>query len=504
MFPVQTAEDCLPRGCIQIRVNLLVSKPSFVFVVNSPGFITEIQTPKTGGKETMTVYQKIQESATLRLVIIGILTLLLLIPVAMITSMISERTAYREQAVREVSGLWGGAQHLIGPLLIIPYRIRIKDEKGRITEEVRQSFFLPESVEMVGELNVRRRKRGIFEVPLYSLNWQIGGEFTRPDPAELKIDSGDFLWREATVALFIPDTRGIRSGKLKMTWGGRQLEFLPGTGLSGSSGSGIHIRVGDLRNRPRYEFATMIKLQGSHSIHFAPVGKTSLVHLKSNWPDPSFIGSFLPLKREVNDDGFTAHWQVSHLGANIPRQWTGDGDSLYSNAGRSSFGVNLLVPTDFYRKAERAVKYAVLFIVLTFLAFFLFEIFFRLRLHPVQYLLVGGALCLFYVVFLALAEQLGFFGAYFLATVVIIGMIGGYGLSVLKDRKRAMILSGGLFALYTYLFITLQSQDYALLFGALLLTLVLGGVMYLTRNVDWHNLRMDGGESQGDRGQRGK
>lgn len=439
----------------------------------------------------MTVYQRFKESATLRLMIIGVLTLLLLIPVAMITSMISERTAYRRQAVREVSGLWGGPQHLIGPVLILPYRVRIKDEKGRISEELRQSFFLPESVETVGLLNVQKRKRGIFEVPLYTLNWQFSGEFAPPDPAELKIHGGDILWREASVALYIPDTRGIRSGNLQMTWGNKRLAFLPGTGLSGRSSSGIHIRVRDPRGR-RISFSADIRLQGSDNILFAPVGKTSLVHLKSNWPDPSFTGSFLPLKRHVKEDGFSAHWQVSHLGANLPRQWTGGEDSLEAIAGRSSFGVNLLVPTDFYRKAERAVKYAALFIVLTFMAFFLFEIFFRLRLHPVQYLLVGGALCLFYVVFLALAEHIGFFGAYLLAALVVIVMIGGYGFSVLQDRKRAIILSGGLIALYTYLFITLQSQDYALLFGALLLVLALGGVMYITRHVDWHNIRIEG------------
>lgn len=449
----------------------------------------DLNSGKSNKEKIMSVMEKIRESALIRLAIIGGLTLALLIPVSMAESLIQERIQYRNQAVREVSGLWGGKQQLIGPILVVPYRKHLKDEKGRPYVELHQASFLPEILNMQGRMGVEMRKRGIYEIPLYSLKWNLQGEFLRPEPGLLNIPARDFLWHEAILSLTIPDTRGIHEGDLKLIWNGRPLPFEPGTGIAETPASGVHVRIGDPRLLKSHHFQTTINLQGSEELQLAPLGKNTITEITSDWPDPSFNGAFLPVERRVDSHGFHARWQVSHLGSNLPRQLSDSGNftNIY---GRSSFGIRLMIPTGFYRKSERAVKYAILFIVLTFVSFFLFEIFFSLRFHPFQYLLIGGALCVFYVLFLALAEHIGFYLAYFLSTLTIVGMISAYSRTLLRAGKRVFILTAIMTGLYTYLLITLQSQDYALLFGATALTAGLGLVMYITRRVDWYRVRL--------------
>ena len=216
-----------------------------------------------------------------------------------------------------------------------------------------------------------------------------------------------------------------------------------------------------------------------------PFGRETSVSLRSNWPHPSFQGNWLPAKRAVTDHGFEASWSIPFLGRNYPQAWN-DGTSMSETVAASKFGLDLITPVDEYRMAERSTKYAGLFILLTFATIWLIEVLARLRVHPIQYLLVGAAMCLFFLLELALSEHLGFAPAYAVASVAVVGLIASYSLAALHSPRRAGVVGGLVAALYAYLYVLLKNEDYALLIGSVGLFLMLAAVMYLTRRIDWH------------------
>jgi inner membrane protein len=238
-----------------------------------------------------------------------------------------------------------------------------------------------------------------------------------------------------------------------------------------------------------------LRLNGSESVFFIPAGKTNGVSMSSSWGDPSFAGAYLPASRSVGAEGFQARWQVSHLSRNYPQQWKSedvDFGLFREIVSGSAFGVTLFLPVDHYHKTTRASKYAVLFIVLTFAAFFLFEILNRLRIHPFQYLLVGFAMSLFYLLLLSLSEHVGFLAAYASGSAVTIGLIVGYTYRLLAEKKRSALFTGLLALLYGCLYVLLQLEDFALLIGVLVLLVVLGLLMFITRKIDWYSVRLKG------------
>ncbi|HKL14294.1 MAG TPA: cell envelope integrity protein CreD, partial [Balneolaceae bacterium] len=238
-----------------------------------------------------------------------------------------------------------------------------------------------------------------------------------------------------------------------------------------------------------YSFAFELVLNGSTGLLFSPVGEETSVQLESDWTNPSFAGSFLPAVREVNDDGFQSEWKVLHLNRNFPQQWNGANKEVAS----TTFGVDLLLPVDEYQKTMRTAKYAIMFIALTFLTFFMIELLSGSVIHPVQYLLTGFALLIFYTLLLSISEYIAFGLAYLIAAAAIISLITVYSFSVLPDKRKTGIVFGVLTLLYGYLYILLQLQDYALLMGSIGLFTVLASVMYLTRQIDWFEI-MENGE----------
>ena len=298
----------------------------------------------------------------------------------------------------------------------------------------------------------------------------------------------DLLWSEAVLAMGVSDLRGT-TAEPTLTWGNATISFAPGTG-SELLDNGIHARVPmDPANLAPTAFSLDLVLNGSRSIALAPTGKTTTFEVASSWPHPSFSGAYLPAERTLRDDGFEASWTVSYLGRDYPQAWTSaDGcvSSLGRRIGDSQFGVSLISPVDFYLKSERSVKHGALLIVLIVATIFVVEIVAPLRIHLVQYALVGFALCLFYLLLLSLSETLGFFAAYGLAAAMSTGLITVYLANALASRKRAAIIAGVLAAVYGYLYIILQLEAFALVSGALGLFVALAAVMYATRNVDWY------------------
>jgi inner membrane protein len=230
-------------------------------------------------------------------------------------------------------------------------------------------------------------------------------------------------------------------------------------------------------------FSLDIKLKGSELLYFTPVGRTTEVNMTSSWKDPAFDGQYLPDTSDISGKGFSAWWKVMQVSRNYPQCWA---DGTYDLAS-SSFGVRLIQPTDNYAKSERSVKYAILFIALTFTVFFFLEILQRKQVHPLQYILVGFALCIFYTLLLSISEYTGFNAAYIIAGSATVALIGLYVWSIFKKGRIALGFTLALGGLYAYIFILIQLQDYALLFGSIGLFIIIAILMFYSRKIDWYN-----------------
>jgi len=427
-----------------------------------------------------------------KIILMGFLILMLLIPLNMVLDLVKERETRRDEAISEVSSKWGQVQNLQGPILTIPFKSYYVDEKNIRRMRISQASFLPESLHISGSIIPETRSRGLYEVILYRLNnLHLSGTFYRPDFSEFHVAEENIMWDDAFLSVGIPDTRGIQK-EVVLKWGKGSVPFKPGVNNADLLTSGVHARIGNPGKTwtKSIDFAFTLELQGSSSLSFIPLGKETIVELESSWSHPSFDGAYLPDSREVTSQGFKALWNISYFGRNYPQQWVTGLCPPEEEIAISSFGVKLYQPVDFYQKCVRAAKYGLLFISLTFLTFFLFEIFMKLSIHPLQYLLIGFALSIFYLLFLSLSEHMNFIISYIISSLGVIGMIWGYSRTILKNKKGSGLMALFLTCLYGYLFILLENQDYTLLLGSLALFIVLGVVMYITRNIDWYSLQL--------------
>ena len=335
---------------------------------------------------------------------------------------------------------------------------------------------------MSGEILPEMRYRGIYEVTVYRSKMKISGIFSPPNFEDWKIPVEDILWEEAYVALGLSDLRGIQE-EVTLHWGNDIYGFKPGIESDEVIQKGISTRIliPPSSNEP-WDFSLDLSINGSTSLSMVPLGKSTRVELNSSWPSPSFDGAFLPDDRTIGQEGFHASWEVLNLNRSYPQSFRGTVQGIYESA----FGVNLWVPADDYQQTMRAAKYASLFIALTFLLFFFVQLLNGLRIHPVQYVIVGLALCVFYTLLIALSEHLSFGLSYLMGSVIIILMITLFAHSFSKKRKLTQVIGGILILLYAFIYLIIQIEDYALLVGSLGLLSVLAITMYLSRKIDWH------------------
>ena len=434
--------------------------------------------------------EPIRNSKLLRVLLIGFLVLLLQIPIGMISGVIGEREATRDNAVREVTSSWGGNQSIVGPSITVPYvhhwteqRTTGSQVESSTRTETRYATFLPETLRMTGTTASEVRYRGIFQVLLYTLSLEVSGGFSRPDFSAWGTDAEDILWEQAYLSLGVSDSKGI-TDQAVLNWNGDEFVFSPGSGDSSGAGPGIHVPLTQALEGEAFDFSFPLALNGSEGVYFTPFGRETEVELTSDWPDPSFEGNWLPKERSVRADGFEATWSIPFLGRNYPQQWK-TGSDFDEAINTSQFGVKFFVPIDNYRMGHRSVKYAPLFLVLTFITLWLFEILSGVRIHPLQYLLLGAGMSVFYLLELSLAEHIGFLAAYIAASSAIVLLIGSYSSVVLKSPTRASIVGSITAVLYGNLYILLRNQDYALLIGSIGLFVVIATVMYLTRKINF-------------------
>jgi inner membrane protein len=434
----------------------------------------------------------------IKLGVIALLMLLLMIPLLMIGSMVSDRQALRDGVLADIARSSSGEQHLTGPFLVVPYRKTVREWKThektgvRYLEETEirsRLYFLPEQFQLNGNVATEERKRGIYQARLYHSDNQISGYFQLPAQYGITDDYADYRFEPAFLTVGISDIRGIEND-LKLRLNGVDLPFSAGSG-DRLLRNGVHAPLPSVDgvHEQRLAFAFNLKLQGTEQFWVTPVGRETTVQLSSSWPHPSFVGEFLPVKRDVTDSGFIADWQTSFFATNFEEVLADCANRDECEAFNTrEFGVSFVDPVDQYLKTDRAIKYALLFIALTFAGFFLFEVLKRLAVHPVQYGLVGLALALFYLLLLSLSEHLPFAIAYLIAAVACVSLLGVYLAAVLKSALRGMGFGVGLAALYAMLYGLLRAEDYALLMGSLLVFGLLAGVMLLTRKLDWYGV----------------
>tara|TARA_Y100001935_G_scaffold93147_1_gene77391 strand:- start:6403 stop:7776 length:1374 start_codon:yes stop_codon:yes gene_type:complete len=437
------------------------------------------------------ISRKFRQSVTVKLFSILVLMLLLLIPLAYVDSLITERKYLSIRAVDEVSQKWANDQLIYGPILTVPAGewVQIGEHDQLVKRDI---HLLPSSLQIEGNIEPETLNRGIYEVVVYDSKVSLSGDFDEFGKFQESLKRYDEVyWDDAFITIHISDLRGIKE-KVLLNWNGNPKSVKPGSSIPKLIASGI--TVDDLfEGKPDSEslkFSLDLMLQGSQKLSFIPMGKETDVHLTSSWKDPSFTGSFLPDERTVTENGFTSTYKILELNRNFPQSWTGDRNTAAIM--ESEFGVDLILPVNNYTKASRSSKYALLAISLTFLTFFLVEIFNNKNLHPFQYILIGFALILFYTLLVSISEQSNFDLAYLISSVSVISMIGLYSKSILKDLKQSLLLIFILTLTYTFVYITLQVQDYALLIGSIGLTSILALTMYITRNINWYELNVSG------------
>lgn len=418
-----------------------------------------------------------------------LITLLLLIPTAMIKNLIHEREMTQEIAIQEVSSKWAEQQTITGPLISIPYYRFVKEtSKKDSTEKIVQLkeylHVLPSQLSISGTITPEKRHRGIYEIVVYNSNLEIEGNFANFNFKAMDIDPKNIQFDKAEFVVGINDLRGIEQ-QVSLKWNKESISFNPGVSSSDVIQSGINaVLTIDPNDSLNHQFKLNLELKGSQLLYFTPVGKVTDINVKSEWPNPSFNGAFLPDKRTVSDNGFTANWNVLHLNRNFPQAWKNSSHRIHDSA----FGIDLLLPVDNYQKSYRSIQYAILFIVFTFLVFFFIEVINKVFIHPIQYILVGIALIVFYTLLLSFSEHMHYNLAFIVSALATLLLIVGYVKAILKSNKLALLITGILLVLYTFIFVIIQLQDYALLIGSIGIFIILALVMYFSRKIDWYNL----------------
>lgn len=430
-----------------------------------------------------------QESVTIKLISIGLLVLILMIPLSWIDDLIYERQVRSGEVLADITGKWSGYQSVCGPVIVLPYKVTevIKQEgkESRVVEYVKKAFLLPEELIISGKVNPKVLHRGIYEAAVYQAGLTVNATWEEPDLQSMNID-GNVLWNEAYLVFGISDLRGISESpnikygeQLLVTEPTSELGFIYNGTMSNGLVAKLNWKDANHFNQP---FSIQLNFKGSNGLDFIPVGKTTSVAISGPWANPSFNGEFLPVSRSVTESGFEAKWKVLHFNRPFTQQWVEENKNL---AG-SDFGVNLLIPVEQYQKSMRTSKYGVLIILLTFVSLFLVEISQRIKIHPFQYILMGAALIVYYVLLLSISEQLGYNVAYLISSGATVTLLTLYSSSFLKSKKLVSLFCSLLVAFYSFIYIIIIQQDFSLLTGSVGLFAVIGALMYLTRKINWY------------------
>ena len=426
---------------------------------------------------------KFTEKPMFKMLAVGALAVLLLIPATLVQNLIHERESTQNSAISQMTSIWGGDQMIVGPYLSIPYldpyTVTNDDGSQSVSYSRKNLYVLPEVLEGDVDIVPETRSLGMYEAIVYEGDMSFSGQFILPDYKTLGIQERFLEWDKATINMGITDLRGVE-GNFEFNWNEQPLQMSSGLSSNEIYHSGIHAPV-EVSEDQKYIFTIRATLRGSSRFSVVPFGKQTRFSMISPWTEPSFKGSYATASYAPSEDGFEATWEVSHLNRNYPQAWTG---RKYSPT-NDFFGTEFIRSVDTYSKTNRVAKYAILIIALTFMVFYFSELINSSSVNALQYVLIGLALVLFYTLLLSFSEHLGFNRAYAVAGLMTVVMEFLYAKSVLKSAKLAGYVAGILTLLYGFVFVLIQLKDFALLAGSLGLFVILGGIMYISRNIEW-------------------
>lgn len=445
----------------------------------------------------------LRESVMIKLLSIGVLMLILMIPSLWIQDLISERQNRADEVTSEVAGKWASHQTITGPVLMIPYKQieTVKEwtggvEHSRLVETTHKAYFLAEDLTFDGKVSPEVLHRGIFDVAVYDSKVKINARFADVNFGKWNIPDNQVRWNDAALLIGVTDMQGIHEIP-KVRSGSRSFES--------ESAAGIGLNTGyktDYNSNTAYNDATgfvvpfdwngrddvvkdfeiELDIKGSSQLYFTPAGKTTSVTVSGNWPSPSFDGNILPITREVSASGFSATWKVLSFNRPIADQWVDMAQSL----GGTEFGVRLYIAADQYQQSMRTAKYDALIILLAFMALFLVEITRGVRIHPFQYILVGVALSVYYTLLLSISEHVGYNIAYAISSVATIVLLAMYSMTFFRSKALVAMFSAVMAFFYLFIFVIIQAEDFSLLIGSIGLFAIIAVVMYFSRNINWY------------------
>ncbi len=431
-------------------------------------------------------------SISARMLIVGFILIILLIPLGFVKDLIKERGFRQAEVIQEINQKWGNQVTLYGPIIKIPYKT-YKEEKVfdaktktyiKTYEDVfHNAYFLPESLNIDAEVDTESLERGIYESVVYTSDIKLTGKFKGFDFSSEDIPEEDILWNKATVLLKTSNLKGIRN-EIEIQLDANKLSLKPKFDdqyMSTLSSSFIK----NLKKDSTLAYSMDIRINGSEQLQFIPVGRETLVHMKSDWHSPSFNGNFLPddKTKKITNDGFDANWKVLETNRQFGQQFF---DRL-PDLSTFSFGTDLIIPVDDYQKTERTSKYGLMIIGLTLLVFLLIQIISKIDIHPFQYLMIGLALVMFYTLLISISEHQNYLKAYLIAGSAVIGLITVYSKTILKNMKFPLLIFTSMTALYAFIFVIIQLENYALLVGSIGLFIILAIIMFASKKIDWRN-----------------
>ncbi len=444
--------------------------------------------------EPKPIIQSIFQSTTAKMIMVGFLTLALLIPLFFVQDLIQERSKRQKEVVSEVSELWGKEVSFYGPIMRIPYKTyketTIVDAKTKQVSIQRNSsieyaYFFPEKLNNTSDVKKNTSlKRGIYNNIVFTANMKFDGNFSKPNFEKLGIKDEDILWDKASIVVKTTNLKSIKSDlKIKLNNQWQVFESKPEEDSYYGTLETNSFNYKTITTSDKIDFNFTMQYNGSDSVEFIPIGKTTTVSIDSDWESPSFNGTFAAntTTKKVNKKGFHADWKILDINRSFAQQYI----TKIPNLNEYSFGVKLIETVDEYQQNERASKYGFLVIGLTFLIFFLIQSISKINIHIFQYSMIGIALIMFYTLLISITEHSSFTLAYAIAGTSVVALITLYSISILKNRKFPMFIGIALTVLYTFIFVIIQLEDYALLVGSIGLFAILAAVMYFSRKIDW-------------------
>jgi len=440
----------------------------------------------------------LKTSITARMLTIGLIVLLLLIPLGFIKDLITEREFRQTDVVNEINSKWGNEILLYGPILKVPYKTynetsvynkRTKQSTVRKETVINHAYFFPKTLDFNTQVDSKKKKRNNFESVVYTADIAVKGSFSKPDFSSKSIPKKDIIWDKATLVIQTTNLKGIKS-EVNITFNQTQYAFETNfknteTRYNNSLDEleSSFIKKENLNFKNDVPFNFNLAYNGSKSIQFIPIGKSTTAAMTSNWTNPSFTGNFLPQNEgnKVTKNGFKANWKVMHINRSFSQQFF----KKLPNLSAFAFGTKLIVPIDEYQKSTRSAKYGFMVIGLTFLIFFLIQTLSKISIHSFQYVMIGIALIMFYTLLISISEHSSFLKAYLIAGASVIVLITLYSKSILKNYKFPLLIGSSLTLLYSFIFVIIQLENYALLVGSIGLFIILAVVMYVSRKIDW-------------------